>query len=134
MNTPATVAVIGGRGPLASAEFVNTVYERATTDREHGMPRLVLWAGPWVPDGRTRLPDRRSRRHPGRLAQAVVLIGSLLRKDGLSSFIAGCTELHMVQKYWRRHSPIDCIDPLQIVADRIAAPIVVGSPREAGVQ
>ena len=68
------------------------------------------------------------------LPQAVVLIRSLLRKHGLTSFVAGCTELHMVQKYWRRHSPVDCIDPLQIVADRIAAPIVVGSPREAGVQ
>jgi aspartate racemase len=68
------------------------------------------------------------------LPQAVVLIRSLLKKYGLSSFIAGCTELHMVQKYWRRGSPIECIDPLQIVADRIASPMAVGRPREAGVQ
>ena len=240
MNTPATVAVIGGMGPLASAEFVNTVYEQATTDREQEMPRLVLWSDPSFPDRTTALLDGRSdvlaghlehaiaqcdamgagqvviccvtvhavlpllpthlksrivslvdvaleaaieserpqllltslgtrrmrvfeshplwpeasqwlrwpdeedhervhdviyaiKRQDG-LPQAVVLIRSLLRKYGLSSFVAGCTELHMVQKYWRRHSPVDCIDPLQIVADRIAAPIVVGRPREAGVQ
>src|SRR2546428_3051912 len=71
MNTPATVAVIGGMGPLASAEFVNTVYEQATTDREQEMPRLVLWSDPSFPDRTTALLDGRSDVLAGHLEHAI---------------------------------------------------------------
>jgi aspartate racemase len=237
------IAVIGGMGPLASAEFVNTIYERTSGEREQEMPRVVLWSDPTFPDRTSLLLDGRGdvlaghlahtvaqcdamgagqiviccvtmhavlpllpaelktrivslvdvvleaaierrrphlllsslgtrrmgvfeshplwdeasrwlrwpdeqeherlheviyaikRRQDG-LPQAVSLIRSLLRTHRLDTFVAGCTELHMVHKYWRRHTVVDCIDPLQIVADRIASPVLVGRGRtaEAGVQ
>jgi aspartate racemase len=238
MNTSATLAVIGGMGPLASAAFVNTVYERAAAGCDQEMPRLVLWSDPSFPNGTTALFDgpgdalanhlehaiarcdamgrgqvviccvashaalpllpghlrsrivslvdvalaaaieserprllltslgaRRMRvfeSHPqwpeasewlrwpdeedhqrvddaicaisrqDGVPQAVVLIRSLLRKYGLSSFVVASAELHMVQKYWRRYQPVDCIDPFQIAADRIAASMVVGRQQVKG--
>ena len=231
---PATremVGVVGGLGPLASAAFVSTVYERTTCLQEQDMPRLALVSDPAFPDrtsalleGREdvlarhlteaveqclalgagqvviccmtvhavldRLPlrlrervvslvdvfldavverqqpqllvsssgTRRARifeRHPrwdeaapwlswpdeaeqeqvhraiyalkrrNGPPEAAALIGRLLRQRSLRSFAAACTELHLVTRYWadRRLAPVDWIDPLEMVAERLAAPL-----------
>jgi len=51
----------------------------------------------------------------------------LLRKHRLGSFVAACTELHLVSRYWAEKPPVDCIDPLDIIADRIARPLAYGT-------
>ena len=45
-----TFGVVGGMGPLASAAFVQTVYEQALTAREQDMPDVVLISKPSIPD------------------------------------------------------------------------------------
>jgi aspartate racemase len=43
--------VVGGMGPLASAEFVRTIYEYGLTDRpEQDAPVVMLYSDPTVPD------------------------------------------------------------------------------------
>lgn len=44
------LGVIGGLGPLASAEFVKTVYERSLGAREQDAPALLLYSDPSFPD------------------------------------------------------------------------------------
>jgi aspartate racemase len=61
----------------------------------------------------------------------VARLEQMLMKYQVSSFIAGCTELHVFIKNQERvRRPLRCIDPLQIVADRIA----LGVFRESIVQ
>ena len=232
------VAVVGGMGPLASAAFVSTVYERTTCLREQEMPRLALWSDPLFPDRTSALFEGRDdllaqhlqqaieqcdamgakqvivccitvhavlrllpprlqarivslvdvllsavierkrpqlllcsagtrrtgmlERHPlwnqasrwlqwpddeeqelvhraiytmklrSGPADAAGLIESLLRTHRLGSFVAACTELHLVTRYWAGRPPVDYIDPLDIVADQIAAPLACATPGEAG--
>ena len=44
------LGILGGMGPLASAEFVRTLYECNLADREQEMPRCVLYSDPTIPD------------------------------------------------------------------------------------
>lgn len=219
---PGALGVVGGMGPLASAEFLKTIYEVCIDGREQEAPIVYLYSDPTVPDrtesllngsravlldrltsslrrlhamGATRtliccvtmhsvvpeLPDSlRSRLislldviyanleqvrephllvctngtrklrlfqdHPrwqslndyvvlpddkdqdelhqmiyrvkqgSDLAQAMPYVESLLRKYRVGSFIAGCTEMHLLARRFA-----DCIDPLTIVARQLAA-------------
>lgn len=221
------MAVIGGMGPLASAEFVNTVYQRATFERDQDAPSLLLWSDPTFPDRTTELLEGRAHvladclrnaieqccamgatqvviacmtmhsavpllpphlsdrivslvdvllnaaiearrphlimsslgtrrvhvleNHPlwpeasrfliwpdeqdqqrvhaaiyavkrnNGVPGAIALLESLLQRYGLDAFAAACTEWHIVQKQWARRSPMTCLDPLDIIADRFIA-------------
>ena len=42
--------VVGGMGPLASAEFVKTVYEFSLRGREQDSPTVILYSDPTFPD------------------------------------------------------------------------------------
>lgn len=44
------LGVLGGVGPLASAEFLRTIYERALGEREQTAPRVVMYSDPSFPD------------------------------------------------------------------------------------
>ena len=47
------LGVVGGLGPLASAEFLNTVYRCARWDAEQQAPRLLMVSDPTFPDRTT---------------------------------------------------------------------------------
>lgn len=49
MSAPA-LGILGGMGPLASTEFVRTIYECNLTDREQEMPPCILYSDPSIPD------------------------------------------------------------------------------------
>jgi aspartate racemase len=227
----AVLGVLGGMGPLSSAEFLRTVYEYAVRDceREQEAPAVLLYSDPAFPDrteaflagregevlgplndalrrlyalGATRvvmccmtihhllprvpeelrgrvvsLPEviraelsRRGGRHlmlcstgtrrlglfesqPGwdSVAAAVVFpdaaeqerlhqliyeikkdravgeasefLESLMGRHQVTSFIAGCSEIHMLAKHFlrpaRRRQTYDCIDPFAIVAQEL---------------
>jgi aspartate racemase len=60
----------------------------------------------------------KKNRMPGQLVPEVE---SLLRKYGVKSFIVGCTDIHIVAKeLLRAGKGWGCIDPLNIVAERLA--------------
>ena len=44
------LGVLGGMGPLSSAEFVRTIYERARGEREQEDPVVLLYSDPSFPD------------------------------------------------------------------------------------
>jgi aspartate racemase len=45
-----TLGVLGGLGPLASAEFLKTIYEQNRGEYEQSLPRVVLYSDPTFPD------------------------------------------------------------------------------------
>lgn len=49
-NSPQLWGIMGGMGPLASAEFVKTIYELCPEDEEQFAPPLILWSDPRMPD------------------------------------------------------------------------------------
>ncbi|MBD2309510.1 amino acid racemase [Chroococcidiopsis sp. FACHB-1243] len=44
------LGILGGMGPLASAEFLKTIYEFNLADREQEMPVCFLYSDPTIPD------------------------------------------------------------------------------------
>ncbi|WP_405686724.1 aspartate/glutamate racemase family protein [Streptomyces sp. NBC_00057] len=53
MGDRGVLGVLGGMGPLASAEFIKNIYAQRRVDREQDMPRILLDSDPMFPD-RTR--------------------------------------------------------------------------------
>lgn len=45
-----SLGILGGLGPLASAEFLQTIYEFNLTDREQQSPTCILYSDPTFPD------------------------------------------------------------------------------------
>jgi aspartate racemase len=45
--------VVGGMGPLASAEFLKTIYEFGLREREQNSPTIILYSDPSFPDRTT---------------------------------------------------------------------------------
>jgi aspartate racemase len=44
------LGILGGMGPLASAEFLKTIYEFNVSDPEQKSPRCILYSDPELPD------------------------------------------------------------------------------------
>lgn len=71
---PRTLGIVGGMGPLASAEFLKTLYEATLTGREQSAPRVLLDSDPSIPDRTQALLSGRE----------AALIGLLIKKiEGL---------------------------------------------------
>jgi aspartate racemase len=92
MTTQPKVAVIGGMGPLASAEFVTTIYERAAGTPEQQMPSLLLWSDPTFPDRTTALLDGRPEVLVEPLQESIERCGAL----GASMVVICCVTVHAV--------------------------------------
>ena len=56
----------------------------------------------------------------GDVQELVAVVEGLLRKYGVSSFVAGCTEIHFAAKQFGGMAAFGCIDPLQIIANDVA--------------
>ena len=45
--------VVGGMGPLASAEFLKTIYEFGLREQEQNSPTIIVYSDPSFPDRTT---------------------------------------------------------------------------------
>jgi aspartate racemase len=50
MNTKKILGVVGGMGPVASAEFLKTIYEYSEGEREQEFPVVFVYSDPTFPD------------------------------------------------------------------------------------
>jgi aspartate racemase len=92
VSTTPPLAIIGGMGPLASAEFVRTVYERAAGAVEQQLPRLLLWSDPSFPDRTLQLLDSRPEMLAAPLRHAVEQCCRL----GAEEIVICCMTIHAV--------------------------------------
>ena len=44
------LGILGGLGPLASAEFLKTIYENSLREREQETPKVIMYSDPTFPD------------------------------------------------------------------------------------
>jgi aspartate racemase len=98
--TPATGApdgrprlgVLGGMGPLASAEFVHTLYRLNMVEPEQGAPVCLLHSDPSIPDRTTALLAGDTTLLVARLARAV----EELLQAGAGRVVIACVTAHAV--------------------------------------
>src|SRR5262249_52464878 len=92
MTTRHLWGIVGGLGPLASAAFMQTIYERGTHDREQDRPRIMLLSDPAFPDRTECL----LRDEPDVLVQHLRQTAEILVACGAFRVIVCCVTIHAV--------------------------------------
>jgi aspartate racemase len=86
------LGIVGGLGPLASTEFLKTIYEQFLDQPEQEMPRIILYSDPTFLD---RTPALLNGSEDILLAQLVEAL-TRLRRMGASRFVICCVTIHHV--------------------------------------
>lgn len=94
------LGVLGGMGPLASAEFLRTIYRFHRGAREQSAPEVLLYSNPRVPDRTATLLDGEG--------DAEVLLAELVR--GLELLVEGGAE-RLVICCFTIHHLVDRLPP-----------------------
>ncbi|MEA2173750.1 MAG: aspartate racemase [Blastocatellia bacterium] len=87
---PEILGIVGGMGPLASAEFVKTIYEYNLGGREQDAPHVLLSSDPTFPDRTDSFLAGESQLLLERLTAAL----EYLSQGGASSFVICCMTIH----------------------------------------
>lgn len=82
--------ILGGMGPLASAEFLSTIYRETRSGREQEAPHVILISDPTVPDRTECLLDGRSEILLERLATGLEALVSV----GATRIVICCMTIH----------------------------------------
>jgi aspartate/glutamate racemase len=112
------LGIIGGIGPLASAEFLRTIYRLNAADPEQQAPDCILFSDPSFPDRTACIQAGTTPQLTARLVaslEELVRLGaererpggrllrlareSLLARSGREGAIFGCTELHLLNRW-----------------------------------
>src|SRR5690242_14960482 len=86
------LGVLGGMGPLASAEFVCTVYRLNRTEPEQQAPGLLLHSDPSIPDRTTAILSGDTQELVVRLTTAL----ESLVANGAHRIIIACVTAHQL--------------------------------------
>lgn len=84
------LGVVGGLGPLASAEFLKTIYEDCLGGCEQDSPRVIMYSDPTFPD---RTDAFLAGNHAPLLRQLVVTIERLI-EAGATGVVLCCMTIH----------------------------------------
>jgi aspartate racemase len=84
--------IVGGMGPLASAEFVRTIYEMSADCVEQTAPHVFLLSDPSFPDRTHALATGEQRELVARLSAAVTRVLA----QGASAVVVCCVTIHSV--------------------------------------
>jgi aspartate racemase len=84
------LGVVGGLGPIASAEFVKTIYEPWLGRTEQETPRVLLYSDPTFPDRTQSLLNG----SPEPLLNQLVETLTQLQRLGASRFVICCITIH----------------------------------------
>lgn len=86
------LGVVGGMGPLVSAEFVKTIYEYSIHGREQDSPRVLLYSDPTFPDRTSAILAGREQTLVRPLADAI----ECLDRAGAEQIVICCITVHQV--------------------------------------
>ena len=92
INGEDVLGVIGGMGPLSSAEFLRTIYEISgeAADKEQASPRVLMFSDPTYPDRTEAFLRGETAVLLGKLTQALEQMYSL----GASKVVLCCMTIH----------------------------------------
>lgn len=86
------LGIVGGMGPLASAEFLRTIYRLHLGEPEQGSPACILDSDPTFPDRTMAIREGRTEVLAERLERSVADLVAL----GASRVVIACVTVHCV--------------------------------------
>jgi aspartate racemase len=84
------LGILGGLGPLASAEFLRTIYEHCTGEHEQEWPQVLMFSDPSFPDRTETFLRGEDDLLLGRLIESL----GRLRELGAAKTVICCVTLH----------------------------------------
>jgi aspartate racemase len=84
------LGIIGGLGPLASCEFLKTIYEYTLNEEEQGAPFVMMYSDPSFPDRTEALLNGNADVMLAELLQALKHLDDL----GVSKIVICCVTMH----------------------------------------
>ena len=85
------LGILGGLGPLASAEFLKTIYEYNSADLEQRCPSCILYSDPTFPDRTTAIASGGS---DGILLNRLMEAIERLCQAGATKIVIACVTIH----------------------------------------
>lgn len=84
------LGILGGMGPLASAEFLKTLYEFNLPEKEQDAPRCILHSDPSIPDRTEAILKKDTAELLGHISKGL----DKLRLQGATHFVIACVTSH----------------------------------------
>jgi aspartate racemase len=109
------LGVLGGMGPLASAEFVKTIYECSLAGREQEAPIVMLFSDPTFPDRTAEFLKQSYDVLLGRLIESLYR----LRELGVSRIVICCITSHYLLPRLPRELREQIISLLDVIFERV---------------
>lgn len=110
------LGVVGGAGPLASAEFMKTIYECSLGEREQEAPIVLLYSDPTFPDRTQALQTGDSEPTLTKLVAAL----EWLHASGASQTVICCVTMHHLLKRVPVHLRAQVISLIDVIIDAVA--------------
>jgi aspartate racemase len=86
------LGILGGMGPLPSAELVQTIYRLHTAEKEQELPACVLYSDPSIPDRTEAILAGDTREVTARVSQALAELAAA----GVERIFIACVTAHHV--------------------------------------
>ena len=115
-GTDNVLGVLGGMGPLASAEFVKTIYEYNLNGREQESPIVMMYSDPTFPDRTDAFLAGSSDVLLDRLTEALVRLFEM----GASRAVICCMTIHHLVPGLPRHIRNRVISLVDVLFDSVA--------------
>ena len=111
-----TLGIVGGLGPLASAEFLNTIYECSLDGVEQESPRVVMSSDPSFPD-RT---EAFLRGEHDELLKRLIRSLRQLSEMGASKIVVCCITIHYLLPLLPPELRARVVSLLDVIMDQVA--------------
>ncbi|GLZ29124.1 aspartate racemase [Lentzea sp. NBRC 105346] len=111
------IGVVGGMGPLASAEFLRTIYRMSPVEREQDAPRILLWSDPAVVDRSTAI----AHGSIGPLCKSLAHSIEQLLGAGAERIVVACVTAHHAIAHLPMELSQYCVSLVDIVHEELAA-------------
>jgi aspartate racemase len=112
----APLGVLGGMGPLASAEFLKSIYEVDIPGPEQNTPAVVLHSDPSMPDRTTAFLNGTS----DVVLQRFIAALEKLEREGVSKIVVCCITIHYLLPQLPPALRRRIVSLLDVIADTIA--------------
>jgi aspartate racemase len=111
----APLGVLGGMGPLASAEFLKTIYEVDVPGPEQNTPAVVLHSDPSMPDRTSAFLSGNASAVLDRFVPAL----EKLEREGVSKIVVCCITIHYLLPQLPATLRSRIVSLLDVIADTI---------------
>ena len=109
------LGVLGGMGPLASAEFLKTIYEQSLGEREQDAPPVILYSDPSFPDRTDALLAGEYEELLAQLGEALGRLNAL----GVSKIVICCITIHHLLPLVPEHLRARVVSLIDVIFEEV---------------